>query len=222
MNVKRSASEAGSRSTGARLSFSIRPSAMLTVTTGPEWTRSRTVAQYVTSVDDPTAVSTYGGRYVFGTLDQQELSMTTRVSVIVTPTVSFQVYAQPLLAAGDYTRFNELAQPRTFDFLQYGIAGRSLELDPVSNAYIADPDGATGDAQTFSFDNPDFNLKSLRLNTVFRWEVKRGSTFYAVWTRQQEDTRLSGRLGLGRDARRLFSTQGDDVFLVKIAYWVGR
>jgi len=148
--------------------------------------------------------------------------MTTRVSVIVTPTVSVQVYAQPLLSAGDYTGFNELARPRTFDFLQYGTAGRSLEFDVASNTYTADPDGATGDAQAFSFDNPDFNLKSLRLNTVFRWEVKRGSTFYAVWTRQQEDDRLSGRLGLGRDARRLFSAPGDDVFLVKMAYWIGR
>ena len=92
----------------------------------------------------------------------------------------------------------------------------------ASNTYNADPDGTTGDAQAFSFDNPDFNLKSLRLNAVFRWEVKRGSTLYAVWTRQQDDDRLSGRLGLGRDARRLFSTPGDDVFLAKIAYWVGR
>ena len=60
---------------------------------------------------------------VFGTLDQQQLSMTTRVSVIVSPTVSVQIFAQPLLAAGDYTRFNELAQPRTFDFLEYGSCG---------------------------------------------------------------------------------------------------
>ena len=74
----------------------------------------------------------------------------------------------------------------------------------------------------FTFDNPDFNLKSLRLNTVFRWEMKPGSTFYAVWTRQQEDDSRAGQFALGRDARGVFSAPGDDVFLVKIAYWLGR
>ena len=38
----------------------------------------------------------------------------------------------------------------------------------------------------------------LRLNAVFRWEIRPGSTFYAVWTRQQEDTRDPGSFALAR------------------------
>jgi hypothetical protein len=54
----------------------------------------------------------FGGRYVFGELEQSQLTMTTRVSVIVTPKVSMQVFAQPLIAVGDYGDFKELARPR--------------------------------------------------------------------------------------------------------------
>jgi hypothetical protein len=176
----------------------------------------------VTSVEDATAVATYGNRYVFGTLDQTQLSMTTRLNLILTPRVYLQVFAQPLLAGGDYWNFKELARPRTFEFLEYRNVARSLEFDTGSNAYSVDPDGAAGDASTFSFDNPDFNLKTLKLNAVFRWEIRPGSIFHAVWTRQQEDTRDPGRLVLGRDTRRLFGAPGDDVFLVKVTYWIGR
>jgi uncharacterized protein DUF5916/cellulose/xylan binding protein with CBM9 domain len=212
----------GGPNNNVSLSFSIKPSSGLTISTGPEWTRSRPVAQYVASVSDVGAVHTYGGRYVFGNLDQKQLSMTTRVNVILTPTISVQVFAQPLLSAGDYTNFKELARPRTFDFAEYRGPGRFPELDTITNTYVVDPDGAIGAAQPFSFDNPDFNLKSLRVNAVFRWEVKRGSNLYAVWTRQQEDEADPGRFAFARDARRLFSAPGDDVFLVKMAYWIGR
>jgi hypothetical protein len=219
-NIERSASDEGGWSNDAILTFSIKPSSMVTISIGPQWKRSRAEAQYVTTVDDATALATHGQRYVFGTLDQTEISMTTRVNLILTPTVSVQIFAQPLLSGGDYINFKELARPRTFEFLQYGSAGRSLDFDAVANTYSVDPDG--GAASSFSFDNPDFNLKSLKLNAVFRWEIKSGSNFYAVWTRQQEDERDPGHFVFGRDTGRLFGAPGDDVFLVKIAYWIGR
>ena len=221
-NVERASNDEGGFSNRVNLAFSIKPSSMVTISAGPDWKRSRAEAQYVTTVDDDSALATHGHRYVFGILDQTELSMTTRLNLILTPTVSVQVFAQPLLSSGDYLNFRELARPRTFDFLEYGSAGRSLNLDIPSNVYSVDPDGTTGDAPAFTFDNPDFNLKSLKFNAVFRWEMKPGSTFYAVWTRQQEDERDPGHFVFGRDARRLFAAQGDDVFLVKIAYWIGR
>jgi hypothetical protein len=221
-DIERSANDGGGWRNKANLTVSIKPSSMVTISTGPEWKRSRGEAQYVTTVDDVSAVATHGQRYVFGTIDQTEISMTTRVNLILTPTVSLQVFAQPLLASGDYVDFKELARPRTFDFLTYGSAGRSLDFDAFANSYRVDPDGSLGAASSFSFDNPDFNLKSLKLNAVFRWEIKSGSNFYAVWTRQQEDEREPGHFVFGRDTGRLFGAPGDDVFLVKIAYWIGR
>jgi hypothetical protein len=203
-------------------SLNIKPSPKITISTGPSWNRTHFLGQYVRAVVDPTAEHTYGSRYVFGLLDQSQLTMTTRVSVILTPRVSVQVFAQPLLASGDYTDFKELAAPRTFDFFHYGAAASQLTFDEQSRRYTVDPDGDDGAAAPFSFGDPDFNLKSLRLNAVFRWELKPGSTFYAVWTRQQQDFSHPGTFAPGRDAMAMFRAPGDDVILMKIAYWMGR
>jgi hypothetical protein len=220
-NFNRNWRESGGWSRNASLSFNFKPSPRLTVSTGPQWNRNRTIAQYVTAVSDGTATDTYGGRYVFGELAQRQLTMTTRVSVIVTPTVSVQVFAQPLLAVGDYDDFKELARPRTYDFLHYGVTGGTIAYDGQARTYTVDPDG-TGAAPAFTFNDPDFNFKSLRVNAVFRWEMKPGSALYAVWTRQQVDLTNPGVFSPGRDTRALFGAGGDDVFLVKMAYWLGR
>jgi hypothetical protein len=211
----------GGVSRNAGVNLQIKPSAGVSITLGPSLNRQRIVAQYVRSVVDPSAVDTGGGRYVFGALDQTQLSMTTRVNVILSPTVSVQVYAQPLLAAGDYEGFKELLRTRSYSFLRYGSAASVLDYDPAARSYSVDPDGAGG-AAPFTFADPDFNLKSLRLNAVFRWELKPGSTFYGVWTRQQQDVTNPGVFSPGRDARAMFGAPGDDVFLVKMAYWIGR
>ena len=99
--------------------------------------------------------------------------MTTRANVIFSPHASLQVFMQPLLATGDYSGFKELARPRTFDFLEYGTDAGTLAFDPATRIYTADPDGA-GAAPAFTFGDPDYNFKSLRLNAVFRWEMKPG------------------------------------------------
>ncbi len=147
--------------------------------------------------------------------------MTSRVNVILSPFVSIQVFAQPLIAAGDYFGFKELARPRTFDFTEYGTAIGSLSRDAAAAKYVVDPDG-TGGTESFTFDDPDFSLRSLKVNAVFRWEIKPGSTLYAVWTRQQTDETDPGVFRAGRDARAMLTAPGDDVILFKIAYWFGR
>jgi hypothetical protein len=182
---------------------------------------SVTTAQYVDSVDDATAVDTYGGRYVFGTIAQKQLTLTTRVNMIFTNRHSLQIFMQPLLSAGDYDDFKELAKPRTFDFLHYNSPTSLLTYDAEAREYTADPD-RDGPAPSFTFDDPDFNVKSLRLNAVFRWELKPGTAFYAVWTREQQDDSNPGRFSAAHDAMKLFSAPGDDIFLVKLAYWLGR
>lgn len=212
---------AGGWNRSLSLTVNLKPSARLTLSTGPDWNRSYGFAQYVRSVDDPTATSTLGGRYVFGGIDQWQLTMTTRARVIFSPHASLQIFMQPLIATGDYSGFKELARPRTFDFIEYGRNAGSLTFDSAARIYTADPDG-TGSASPFTFGDPDYNFKSLRVNAVFRWEMRPGSNFYAVWTRQQQDFSHPGRFAPGPDARALFGAPGDDVVLFKISYWIGR
>ncbi len=203
------------------LTVSIKPVPSISVSVGPSLSRSHSIAQYVQTVTDATATDTYGARYVFSDLDRTELSMSTRVNWVLTPRVSLQVYAQPLLAAGDYWGFKHLARPATFDFLRYGDHGSTIAFDPAVGTYRIDPDGA-GAAPAFTLTNPDFNFKSLRLNAIFRWEWRPGSTLYLVWTEQREDNSHPGDFSLGRDTRALFGAPADDVLLVKVSYWIGR
>ena len=214
-------SDAGDWHRNVNASITITPSDRVNLTVGPTLERSYTVAQYVDTIEDTTATATYGSRYVFGALDQTQLSMTSRVNVILSPFVSIQVFAQPLIAAGDYFGFKELARPRTFDFTEYGTAIGSLARDAAAAKYLVDPDG-TGSTESFTFDDPDFSLRSLKVNAVFRWEIKPGSTLYAVWTRQQTDETDPGVFRAGRDVRAMLTAPGDDVILFKIAYWFGR
>jgi hypothetical protein len=213
--------EFGGREGSAQATLELKPLPSLFVSLGPGLSRSHTPAQWVTSVEDITAAATFGRRYVFADLSRTEISMTTRVNWILTPNLSLQVYAQPLISAGRYRGFKELARPRSFDFLRYGTDAGSLTYDAALNTFTADPDGA-GPAPPFSFSRPDFNFKSLRVNAIFRWEWRPGSTFYLAWTQRREDTAHYGLLDFGRDVRGLVSAPADDVFLVKVSYRFGR
>ena len=213
--------EAGGRERGGEVSITLKPTSSLTVSTGPNINRSNSVAQYVSTVADTTAGHTFGNRYIFSDLDQTNVSLVTRVNWIASPRMSLQVYAQPFIAVGDYQTLKELAAPRTFDFRFYGHGGSRLFYSDIDRTYTVDPD-ADGPAAAFDLADPSFNFKSLRLNAVFRWEWRPGSTLFFVWTQNRVDLSNPGHLSLGRDSRRLVTAPADDILLVKFAYWFGR
>jgi hypothetical protein len=195
-----------------------RPMPALTLSAGPTLRRNIVAAQYLATIADPLATATYGNRYVFGELDQTEVSMTTRISLATSPRTSLQVYLQPLISAGDYGAVKEIAAPNTFDFERYGVdAGTIL---PSGSRLAIDPDAA-GPAAPFSIATPDFNVRSLRANAIFRWEFRPGSALFVVWTQQRRELVPSGDFDLGGDASRLFTAPADDVLLVKMSYWFG-
>jgi hypothetical protein len=85
-----------------------------------------------------------------------------------------------------------------------------------------------GPPRTFDFDpfdldfGPDFNFKSLRLNAMFRWEWRLGSTLYIAWTQQRQDLSDPGEFRFGRDLGRIFTGPMDNVFMVKFSRWFSR
>ena len=211
----------GGFSTNGELSINLKPMSSLSISTGPSLNRSKNLAQYLQTEDDPNALATFGQRYVFGRIDQTQLTLQTRVNWILNPRASLQVFMQPLVASGRYDDFKELAAPRTYTFRRYGTTGSALSFDPDARTYRVDPD-LFGPSASFSFDNPNFSLKSLRLNAIFRWEFRPGSTLYAVWTEQREDDSHPGEFRTRRDLSRVFSADSDDVLLLKMTYWIGR
>ena len=155
---------------------------------------------------------------MFGTLNQKEFSLQTRVNYILSPKMSLQTYIQPLMSVGDYLEFKEFAQPRTFDFTRYGIDRGALSYDPRARIYTVDPgDGGS----PFTFSDPDFNFKSLRLNVIFRWEWKPGSTM-SFGPSSVRTSPAPDNLPSAATSARRSSVPADDVLMFKIAYWFQR
>jgi hypothetical protein len=193
---------------------------------GPSVSRRFETAQYVTAVTDALATQTYGRRYVFADLEQTTVSFDTRVNVTITPDVSLQLYAEPFISVGDYEGLKEFARPGAFDFARYGDIGT---VSQDATGYTIDPDGA-GPAVSFGAPNRDFSYRSLLGNAVLRWEWREGSTLYLVWQQRRIDSLTDrgpdgtydwvGSFDLGRDVGDMFSKSADNIFAIKINYWI--
>jgi len=147
----------------------------------------------VGTVPDPLATSTYGAHYLFAPLRQTTVALETRLDFTFNPRLSFQLYAQPFIATGDYEDVTELAEPGSYQFNPW--AGEVPNLD--------------------------FNYRSLRGTAVLRWEWRPGSTLYLAWQQARSDYAQGiGDFDFGRDRKALFGARPDNVFVLKVNYWL--
>jgi hypothetical protein len=169
-------------------SLNLASNAKLSVSPGYTWGMLRKF--WVTNVDeDGDGIDDH---FVFGDLRQKTLDLTTRADLTLSPSLSFQLYAQPYLAAGRYERFDEILAPKSYIYAPYNLGY-----------------------------SPDFNDKSLRGNAVLRWEYRPGSTLYLVWSQNRyEGTLDPGDFSPRRDLSTLMRARGENVFMMKVNYWM--
>ncbi|MEJ7760671.1 MAG: DUF5916 domain-containing protein [Gemmatimonadaceae bacterium] len=196
-----------------------KPTANVQLSLGPSFSKSANPAQFVTSGTDSTATDFAGRRYIFAELHQRSVSLNTRANVTFTPGLTLEVFAQPLIASGDYASFNEFIAPRQSARRTF-TPGTQVTSSIVNGGklYRIDADG-TGPAQAVSFFDPNFNFRALRGNAVVRWEYRPGSTLFFVWQQNRSDTDPIGNFNFARDREALFSARPDNIFLVKATYW---
>ena len=185
-------SDFGGSSWDAGLSLGLKTSSSWNLSIGPTIARVVAPAQYVATLPDSGYMPTFGARYIFAPLRQTEVGLETRLNVTFTPALSLETYIQPLISSADYGDAKQLVRPRSFDFTPF--------------------DGAVP--------NLDFNLRSLRGNAVLRWEWRPGSTIYVAWQQSRENIEQVGDFSFGRDRHALFATRPDNIFLVKVDYWL--
>ena len=212
----------GTHTYSAGINTRFKPASNIAVSFNPNFNRGASNVQYVNRYADPSATNFFGQRSVFASLVQYSLALDTRVSATFSPTLTLELFAQPFASSGEYERYKEFVAPRAlqkrlFDAQQLRAvtqAGRivSYELDPDRNP--ATPN--------FSFRNPDFNFRSLRGNAVLRWEYRPGSTLFLVWQQQRSGQQPYGDFDMSRDVDAIFRGHPDNIFLVKMSYWLGR
>lgn len=178
------------RSLGTTLNF--RPAPNLVLSVAPYYSRSHDHTQYVGAEIDPAATGTFGTRYVFADIEQRTFELGTRADWTVSSRLSFQLYLQPFIAAGDFHDYHSLARARTRDFDPY--------TKPISD--------------------PDFNFRSVRGSAVARWEFRPGSALFIAWNENRADIVPLGDLRFRRDLRAIPTAPSHDVFLVKVSYWL--
>jgi hypothetical protein len=212
--------------------ITVRPGASLELTISPDFSRQLDTDQYLTSVESEAAATTFGTRYVFGDIEQTSFSVGLRANWTFTPELSLQLYARPFVTAGRYAGFKEFAEPGTYDFDVYGVDRGAIEpgrLDDVNgeDVFVADADGDAFQVQpgdggaAFTFDDPDFNFRSLRGSAVVRWEYRPGSALFFVWQQQRDGFENHGDFDFGRDFGAIFREDVQNIFLIKATYWLG-
>jgi hypothetical protein len=195
-----------------------KPNSTINVSFSPFYELNDEAFQWVTNIIDPFS-ATYGSRYIFAFLNHRTVGGNIRLNWTFTPALSLQLFMQPLLSVGNYGDFKELAEAGTNRTNIYGTGNSSLIYDPAADTYTVDPDG-NGPVESFSFNNPDFNFKSLRGNVVLRWEFLPGSVFFLVWTHDKTNFAHPGDFSFGRDFRNLWSTGANNILLAKVSYWI--
>jgi hypothetical protein len=135
-------------------------------------------------------------RYVFGRIDQKTVSFTTRFNYTMTPNLSLQVYAEPVVSAGEYSNYKEL------------VDGRAEKYEDRYRPYAYSS-------------SADFNIRSFRTTNVLRWEYRPGSQLFLVWQQGKEDYQDQyGDFRFGRDFDAVFGAPSHNVFLIKFSYWL--
>ena len=105
--------------------------------------------------------------YTFARSHQNTAFAMVRIDATFTPKLSLQFYAQPYISEGQYENWRALANPRASDY--------ATQFAPFVPGLR--PRGALPTVAGYNF-----NYQQLNVNTVLRWEYRRGSALYLVWT----------------------------------------
>lgn len=137
--------------------------------------------------------------------------MRTRAQLVFLPDLSLELYAEPFVSSGRFTRFGELPAAGSEDLRRYGeVPGTTIT--PVAGAYTV-----TDGTDLFMLEDPDFTVLSLRSTAVLRWELRPGSILYIVWQQDRFQTREAARDGFLHDT---VTAPGAHTVAIKLSYWL--
>jgi hypothetical protein len=147
------------------------------------------------------------------------MTVTIRLNYTINPELSVEYYGQPFVSAGKYTHFSRITNPVADQFTdRYHVFSDEITYKPADNLYSVDED--KNGSVDYTISNPDFNFRQYRSNLVVRWEYLPGSTLFLVWSQGRTDSVTDGNFSYGNDIRDLFQKKANNVFLIKLSYWL--
>jgi hypothetical protein len=219
----------GGVSTGAALQLTLRPADWIRLGVNPEYRRVGDPRFYVATAQDAAFEETFGARYLFADFEHRIVSFEARADVLLSPRLSFQLYAQPLVSSGVVNRYKQLAAPASFTFENFSegtfseadagvrcIGGRTCE---EQGRRFVDFNG-DGIAD-FDFAARSFAIRSLRSSSVLRWEYRPGAVVYAVWQHGRFGRTPDGRFEPIRQLHSLWQADMENTVIIKVNYWLG-
>lgn len=199
--------------------FRYRPHPAANFSIEPQFSSFKTATQHAGTVFSSANTETYGNRYLFSDINQKTLAASIRAEWSFSPKLSLQLFAQPFISAGKFSRFKEPERARSMDYNVYGEGSGSVELNAETNRYKITPGEVS--ENSFEIRNLDFNVRSIQENAVVRWEYRPGSTLFFVWQQTRRSRGTNGTLSIADDYDQLFRSQANHAFLVKFTYWLG-
>lgn len=208
--------EFGGYEAEVEFSLRLRPVPALELSLSPSYAVGRDTRQFLASRTDGSEVN-YGGRYIFGTIDQRTISAQLRLNYAMSPDLTIEGYVEPFAANGSYSRFGELPSPRSRTLRRYGTDNTTIARNSDGSYTVTDAEQGV----TFPLRNPDFHQVSLRGNLVLRWEWRPGSTLYLVWQQDRGEFQNARGNVVPGDLFRAFGKDGQQFVALKVSYWLG-
>ncbi|UCC44752.1 MAG: carbohydrate binding family 9 domain-containing protein [Candidatus Zixiibacteriota bacterium] len=138
---------------------------------------------------------------VFADMDKDEVQLSFSASLVLSPTLSWQISGQGVIAALDYSNYRA--------YLGGTDYGGSVDTTYFVQYY---PD---------EYLRRDRNYSDFNMTMIMRWEYLPGSTLYLVWTRARGENDYNRHdLDFSRDLDRFFSAGSRNTFLIKTSYWM--
>ncbi|MFC2089581.1 DUF5916 domain-containing protein [Bacteroidota bacterium] len=197
------------------LDMTIRPLNSLSISVEPSYSISYRELQYIGSWD-----MNGDDRYIYGTIDQDVLSMSLRINFNITPDLTIQYWGQPFIATGDYSDIKMITDPHADNYNDRFSVFNEDQIQFINDQYEVDEniDGTVD----YYIDNPNFTVDEWLSNLVIRWEFLPGSTAYLVWSQNRDYYDPSGRFTVWDNMENLFTDKkASDTFLLKITYRFG-
>jgi hypothetical protein len=195
--------------------LTVRPTNAISIAFSPELTDNRQELQYV-----DTQSFNDEDRFLLGSLDQDTLSLTFRVDLAITPSLTVQYYGSPFASSGRYAQHKRITRPLADRYSDRfaAFAPDQIAFDAAEAAYRVDED--RDGSVDYSFDNPDFDLREFNSTLVLRWEYHPGSLLYVVWSQARVDDVLRNEdPALAGGVRDVFQAPPHDVLLIKLSHW---